>query len=71
MDIKAFRDAGKIESILRNYDEPYNPLVFEREAECYSKISVTMVQRIAKNITYSYACHLNVVAIETETCGDM
>lgn len=25
MDIKAFRDAGRIEIILRNYDEPYNP----------------------------------------------
>ena len=26
MDIKAFRDVGQIEIILRNYDEPYNPL---------------------------------------------
>ena len=66
MDIKAFRDAEKIEIILRNYDEPYNPLVFEREPESFSKIGVTMVQRIAKDITYSYSYHLNVVAIEIE-----
>ena len=48
MDIKAFRDAGNIEIILRNYDDPYNPLVFERETESFSKIGVTMVQWIAK-----------------------
>ena len=63
MDIKAFRDKDSIEIILRNYDEPYNPLVFEREAEDFSKIGVTMVQRIAKDITYSYTYHLNVVSI--------
>ena len=63
MDIKAFRDAGKIELILRNYDEPYNPLLFEREAESFSKIGVTMVQRIASDITYSYSYHLNVVSV--------
>lgn len=66
MDIKAFRDAGQIEIILRNYDEPYNPLVFEREAESFAKIGVTMVQRIAKDITYSYSYHLNVVSILIE-----
>lgn len=66
MDIKAFRDAGKIEVILRNYDEPYNPLVFERESENFAKIGVTMVQRIAKDITYSYSYHLNVVSIMIE-----
>ena len=66
MDIKAFRDAGKIEIILRNYDEPYNPLVFERESESFAKIGVTMVQRIAKEITYSYSYHLNVVSILIE-----
>ena len=63
MDIKAFRDADQIELILRNYDEPYNPFVFEREAESFSKIGITMVQRIAKDITYSYSYHLNVVSI--------
>lgn len=63
MDIKAFRDAGRIEIILRNYDEPYNPLVFEREEESFSKIGVAMVQRMAKDITYSYSYHLNVVSI--------
>lgn len=66
MDIKAFRDAGQIEIILRNYDEPYNPLVFEREEESFSKIGVTMVQRMAKDITYSYSYHLNVVSIVIE-----
>ena len=63
MDIKAFRDPGQIEIVLRNYDEPYNPLVFEREEESFSKIGVSMVQRISKEITYGYAYHLNVVSI--------
>lgn len=63
MDIKAFRDTGKIEIILRNYDDPYNPLVFEREAESFSKIGITMVQRMARDITYSYSYHLNVVSV--------
>ena len=67
MDIKAFRDADHIELILRNYDEPYNPLVFEREAESFSKIGVTMVQRIAKDISYSYSYHLNVVSVTIDT----
>ena len=66
MDIKVFRDAGKIEIILRNYDDPYNPLVFEREAESFSKIGVTMVQKIAKDIIYSYSYHLNVVSVIIE-----
>lgn len=63
MDIKAFRDPEKIELVLRNYDEPYNPLVFEREDESFSKIGVSMVQRISKEITYGYAYHLNVVSV--------
>ena len=67
MDIKAFRDAEKIEIILRNYDDPYNPLVFEREAESFSKIGITMVQRIAQDITYSYSYHLNIVSIVIDT----
>ena len=66
MDIKAFRDVGQIEIILRNYDEPYNPLVFEREAESFSKIGVIMVQRIARDITYSYSYHLNIVSISID-----
>ena len=67
MDMKAFRDPEKIELVLRNYDEPYNPLVFEREEESFSKIGVTMVQRISRDITYSYAYHLNVVSVTIET----
>ena len=63
MDIKAFRDEDKIELILRNYDKPYNPLVFERDEESFAKIGVTMVQRIASDISYSYAYHLNVVSV--------
>ena len=63
MDIKAFCDEDKIEIILRNYDEPYNPLVFEREEESFSKIGVSMVQKIASDISYSYAYHLNVVSV--------
>ena len=66
MDIKVFRDAGKIEIILRNYDDPYNPLVFEREAESFSKIGVSMVQKMAKDIVYSYSYHLNVVSVIIE-----
>ncbi|MBR0366155.1 MAG: MATE family efflux transporter, partial [Clostridia bacterium] len=63
MDIKAFRDEDKIEIVLRNYDEPYNPLVFERDEESFSKIGVSMVQKIASKISYSYAYHLNVVSV--------
>ena len=66
MDIKAFRDDGKIEIILRNYDEPYNPLLFERDKESFSKIGVTMVQRMAQDITYSYSYHLNVVSVKID-----
>ena len=67
MDIKAFHDSDKIEIVLRNYDEPYNPLVFETDQENFSKIGVTMVQRISKEINYSYAFHLNVVSAVIET----
>ena len=63
MDVKAFRDEDKIEIILRNYDEPYNPLIFERKEESFSKIGVSMVQKIASDISYSYAYHLNVVSV--------
>ena len=66
MDIKAFRDAGSIEIILRNYDEPYNPLVFEREAESFSKIGISMIQKMAQNVGYSYSYHLNVVSVLIE-----
>ncbi len=52
-----------IRIILRNYDEPYNPLVFEPDEENFSKIGVVMVQKISKEITYSYAYHLNIVSI--------
>ena len=67
MDIKAFHDSDKIEIVLRNYDEPYNPLVFETDKESFSKIGVTMVQRISKEIKYSYAFHLNVVSAVIKT----
>ena len=67
MDIKAFHDSDKIEIVLRNYDDPYNPLVFETDKESFSKIGVTMVQRISKEINYSYAFHLNVVTAVIET----
>lgn len=63
MDIKVFREEGKIKIVLRNYDEPYNPLVFERKEEEYSKIGITMVQKICIDISCSYAYHLNVVSI--------
>ncbi len=66
MDIKVFRDAEKIEIILRNYDDPYNPLVFEREENSFSKIGVSMVQKTAKDIVYSYSYHLNVVSVVIE-----
>ena len=63
MDIKAFCDDGRIELILRNYDVPYNPLVFENDDETFAKIGVTMVQKVAEDITYSYSYHLNIVSI--------
>ena len=64
MDIKAFLDEDRIEIVLRNYDEPYNPLMFERADESFSKIGISMVQKIASDITYSYAYHLNVVSVQ-------
>ena len=66
MDIKAFRDEDKIEIILRNYDEPYDPLIIEKDGikdESFSKIGVVMTQKIASKVLYSYAYHLNVVTI--------
>ncbi len=63
MDIKVFRTGDAIEIILRNYDEPYNPLVFEQDKEGFSGIGVVMVQKISREISYSYAYHLNVVSI--------
>lgn len=67
MDIKVFRTGDMIRIILRNYDEPYNPLVFEQDDEGFSKIGVVMVQKISKEISYSYAYHLNVVSIVMES----
>lgn len=67
MDIKAFRDAETIEIVLLNYDDPYNPLMFEREPESFSKIGVTIVQKMAKDITYRYSYHLNVVSVVIDT----
>ncbi len=67
MDIKAFRDEEGIEIILRNYDEPYDPLVFEYEDETFSKIGVRLVQKLATDISYSYAYHLNVVTVKIQT----
>ena len=66
MDIKAFRDSDKIEIILRNYDKPYDPLIIEREEngeDDFSKIGIVMTQKIASEILYSYAYHLNVVSV--------
>ncbi|MCR4589819.1 MAG: hypothetical protein K5668_03285 [Lachnospiraceae bacterium] len=67
MDIKVFRTGDMIQIILRNYDEPYNPLVFEQDKEGFSKIGVVMVQKISREISYSYAYHLNVVSIVMES----
>lgn len=67
MDIKVFRIGDMIQIILRNYDDPYNPLVFEQDDEGLSKIGVVMVQKISKEISYSYAYHLNVVTIIMES----
>ncbi len=63
MDIKVFREADSIKIIVRNYDEPYNPLVFQKEEDSVSKIGITMVQKISREILYSYAYHLNIVTI--------
>ena len=66
MDIKAFRDADKIEIILRNYDEPYDPLIIDKknsDSDNFSKIGIIMTQKIASKVLYSYAYHLNVVTI--------
>ncbi len=69
MDIKAFRDPDKIEIILRNYDEPYDPLIIDDENgdDKFSKIGVVIVQKMASEILYGYAYHLNVVSISIPT----
>ncbi|MBE5847251.1 MAG: hypothetical protein E7300_06180 [Lachnospiraceae bacterium] len=67
MDIKVFRTDDEIEIILRNYDDPYNPLVFDAKSESFSKIGITMVQKICRDISYSYAYHLNIVSIKMDT----
>lgn len=67
MDIKVFRSDDEIEIILRNYDHPYNPLVFDKKADEFKKIGITMVQKICKDISYTYAYHLNVVSIVMDT----
>ena len=66
MDIKVFRTHGNLEVILRNNDELYNPLVFEKSKDDFSKIGITMVQKISKEITHSYAYHLNIVTFTME-----
>ncbi len=63
MDIKVYLEAKKIRIIIRNYDKPYNPLIFERRKEDFSKIGITMVQRVSEHITHSYAYHLNIISI--------
>ncbi|MCR4600493.1 MAG: hypothetical protein K5767_01960 [Clostridia bacterium] len=69
MDIKVFREEGQIEIVIRNYDEPYNPLVFEQDSENFSKIGVIAVQKICRKINYSYAYHLNIVTIVMDSPG--
>ena len=63
MDIKVFRDKDCLEIIIRNYDKPYNPLVFEKDVENFSKIGISMVQNVSESITYVYAYHLNIVTM--------
>ena len=63
MDIKVFRDPEKIEVLVRNYDDPYDPLVFDKQKDSVSKIGITMIQKISEDIKYSYAYHMNVVTI--------
>lgn len=69
MDIKVFRSENEIEIVLRNYDKPYNPLVFDKKADELKKIGITMVQKICKDISYSYVYHLNVVSIVMDANG--
>ena len=74
MDIKAFSDPDKIEIILRNYDNPYDPLIIEKDVikdESYSKIGVIMAQKIASRILYSYVYHLNVVTVIIPTANSI
>ena len=45
-----------------------NPLlVFERGDDDFSKIGITMVQKMSSDILYSYAYHLNVITMGIET----
>jgi len=66
MDIKIFSDLDRIRVIIRNAANPYNPLDFDYSDSTFGKIGVKMVQKISKNIDYSYAYKMNIITIDLD-----
>ena len=52
--------------VIRTMGTPYNPLDFEPDKDTFSKMGVSMVQRIAKEVTYTNVYKLNVVTITVD-----
>ena len=66
LHISLFDDGDSIELVIRTMGTPYNPLDFEPDKDTFSKMGVSMVQRIAKEVTYTNVYKLNVVTITVE-----
>jgi len=66
MDIKVFSDLERIRIIIRNAAKPYNPLDFDYNDKTFTKIGVRMVQKISKNIDYSYAYKMNIITLDLD-----
>ena len=66
MDIKIFSDLDRIRIIVRNAAKPYNPLDFDYSDTTFNKIGVKMVQKISKNIDYSYAYKMNIITLDLD-----
>ena len=46
--------------------KPYNPLDFDYNDKTFTKIGVRMVQKISKNIDYSYAYKMNIITLDLD-----
>lgn len=66
MDIKLFSDPDRMRIIIRNAAKPYNPLDFDYSDTTFNKIGVKMVQKISKNIDYSYAYKMNIITLDLD-----
>lgn len=63
MDIKLLSLKDEFRIIIRNIEKPYNPLDFELDKETFSKVGVTMAQKLASKISYQYLYNMNIITI--------